>query len=96
MFVQKRPKHVVDYNSIFDSRHVLYVTTPNQSTSELNVLKLSYDVWYRNYDHNRWYNFTQMSQVESQDVPNLQPIHIYIAGEKFTLEPSAYLVSWLS
>jgi hypothetical protein len=30
--------------------------------------------------------------VESQDVPNLQPINIYIAGEKFTLEPSAYLL----
>jgi len=32
--------------------------------------------------------------VKSKDVPNLQPIHIYIAGEKFTLEPSAYLVSY--
>jgi hypothetical protein len=30
--------------------------------------------------------------VKSEDVPNLQPIHIYIAGEKFTLEPSAYLI----
>jgi len=34
--------------------------------------------------------------VSREDVPNLDPIHIYIAGQKFTLEPSEYLVSWLS
>ena len=96
MLTQKGQKPVVDYNRIFDIRHVLYVTNPKQSTSEINMLKLSSDVWYRNYDHNRWDNFTHLSQVKSQDVPNLEPIHIYIAGEKFTLEPSAYLVSWLS
>ena len=57
MLTQKGPKPVVDDNSIFDIRHVLYLTTPKQSTSELNVLKLSSDAWYRNYDHNRWDNF---------------------------------------
>jgi hypothetical protein len=96
ILVHKAPKHVLFYNSIFDSRHVLYVTTPKPSTSERNVLKLSFDVWYWNYDHNRWDNFIYLSQVNGQDVPNLQPIHIHIAGEQFTLEPSAYLVSWLS
>ena len=65
------------------------MTTPKQSTSEPNVLKLSYDVLYRNYED----NFKHLSQVSSQDVPNLEPIHIYIAGQKFTLEPSEYLVS---
>jgi hypothetical protein len=44
MLAQKGPKRVVDYNSTFDIRHVLYVTTPKQSTSELNLLRLSFDV----------------------------------------------------
>ena len=43
MMVHKEPKHVVDYNILFDSRYVLYLTTPKQSTSELNELKLSSD-----------------------------------------------------
>ena len=38
MLVQKKPKLILDYNSIFDSQHVLYVTTPQQYSSELNAL----------------------------------------------------------
>jgi hypothetical protein len=37
-----------------------------------------------------------MLQVDSKDVPNLEPIHIYIAGDKFTLKPDSYVVSLLS
>jgi len=34
--------------------------------------------------------------VESKDLAKLEPIDIYIAGEKFTLEPREYVVSRLS
>jgi hypothetical protein len=34
--------------------------------------------------------------VDKQEVFKLPHIHIYIAGDKFTLEPSDYLVCWLS
>lgn len=37
-----------------------------------------------------------MLQVDSKDVPNFEPIHIYLAGDKFTLEPNDYVVSLLS
>jgi len=35
MLTQKGPKPVVDYSSIFDIRHVLYVTTPNNARRNL-------------------------------------------------------------